>query len=155
MTGASIHPPHTSQLLARQYDELRTEARAAMKQATTVAAEELRRLAPGHIGEHIEERIGSSPGMVTGTVFLTDRGARFADEGTGIYVEFHEPIGVKPARRAANPRAAMQIAPGVFRRRVKGQRPQRFIERAAEAAEPRVDAILDRPASTVPGRLKA
>lgn len=142
----TIHPQGTGELLVHQLTEFRKLARHAMKDATHVAAQEMRHLAPGSISEHIEERLGGGPGEVTGVVFPTEYFAKYVDEGTGVYVEFHQPIAPKAARLQANPRAALKLGDGGFRKSVKGQPPQRFVERAKEHSRPQVERLLERPA---------
>lgn len=155
--SVAIHPEGTAELLAGQLAEMRAAGRGAMQQAVDVGGREMRQLAPGRIGQHIEEHVHARLGTVTGVVAPARdlaQIARMVDEGTGVYVDFHSPIRPVAARRAANPRAAVRVAPGVFRRSVKGQRPQRFVERAEQAAEPQVTGILERAADAAIAKLK-
>lgn len=153
MSGVTIHPRGTADLLAHQLSEMRAAGRDAMRHAVHITHEEMSHLAPGHLSEDIAERVGSGAGSITGAVFPTPDWAKYVDEGTGIYVEHHHPITPLASRAQGNPRAALKLKGGRFRRSVRGQRGQHFVQRTREHMEGPVGDILEKPAFTVTARL--
>lgn len=122
---------------------LRRNATEAMHKAVDLAKAREAELAPGSIGEHINTTVRETLSGVTGTIRPRDAKAGFVDKGTGLYREHHSAITAKKA----GPRQKMlKIAlPGgqvIYRRSVKGQKPQRFVAHTRDAVEAEVVEIL-------------
>jgi len=139
---------------------MKEEGRTAMRAAVNRAKDEMVALAPkGHTGKlarRISATVRASQGGVSGGVVPREHYAPMVNRGTGIYVEHHAPIRPLPARRR-KPNAALRFKDEggeiIFRRKAKGQKPTRFVQRAERMAEQPVLGLLDAGAKRVAERL--
>lgn len=131
--------------LQRTIPVLREQGVKAMHLAVDLAKAREAELAPGTIAEKIGSTVRETQTGVTGTVRPRDERAGFVDKGTGLYVEHHHRITPK-AKGGQGPKNLKITLPGgqvIFRRSVKGQRPQNFVAHTRDGVEAEVIEILN------------
>ncbi len=127
--------------LQRTLPVFEEEARHAMQEAVDITHHRLSANAPkrsGALAGKITALVRVNSTGVTGIVRPRMKYARYLDEGSGLYAEFHHPITPK----ARGPRAALKFSDGSFRRSSKGTPPTHFIRRTREQVAQEVEDVL-------------
>jgi len=140
---------------------LQAEAVTVMHEALELTEQEMRQKRPGRITEKFVRRVTEVQGGVSGSTRPTARYAKWVDQGSGVHAEHHSPITPKAGRHGASSQKSHAAALGpmkgtqgaVYRRKSKGQIPQKFVERTRESAASRVEETLMRGAEKTVERL--
>lgn len=142
-----MNPHQVVAEMQRTIPTLESEARASMRRAVDVTRDRMVSMAPrrsGKLAGSIGATVHATGEGVSGTVRPRERYAEFVERGTGEYVEHHARISPKAGRTARGGAALKFKGEGgtVFRRSVKGQKPQRFVERTRDDVLPHVEDLL-------------
>lgn len=140
--------------VARDLQIAEREAREALRAAGERAKRAIQQAAPKGSTRRLSSRIGvrvtDTPTGARVTVKPNERYAHLVDQGSGLYGNRYSTfITPKKPMSPRNPKKAATLrfgGPGgvIFRRRVRGQRPQNFIRRAKADAEAEAVRILER-----------
>lgn len=138
--------------LERTLPVMQEEAVKVMRAAVDLAVDRERGLAPGRIGTSVSGLVRENATGVSGTIRPRSKIAGLVDKGTGLLHEsgFHHAI---TPTRAKVLKFVGHDGQTYYRREIKGQRPQLFVERTRDELAVEVEGLLAAGAQAATDRL--